>query len=106
EGADLIDIGGESTRPGARPVPPEEEAERVVPVIRELAGRLDLPVSIDTRTPEVARWALAAGASIVNDVSGAADPAMFDVVGESNAGLVLMHMRGDPSTMQGLTDYD
>jgi dihydropteroate synthase len=106
EGADLIDVGGESTRPGAAPVPPDEEAARVVPVVRELAGRLDLPISIDTRRPEVARRALAAGASIVNDVSGAADPAMFDAVGEANAGLVLMHMRGDPTTMQGLTDYD
>jgi dihydropteroate synthase len=106
EGADLLDVGGESTRPGARPVPPDEEAERVVPVIAELARRLDLPISVDTRRPEVARRAMAAGASIVNDVSGAADPAMLGVLGRSNAGLVLMHMRGDPTTMQGLTDYD
>lgn len=105
EGADLIDLGGESTRPGAAEVSAHEEAARVVPVLRALRDALDLPLSVDTRKAAVAREALAAGAQVVNDVSGLADPGMADAVAPSGAGLVLMHMRGTPATMQGLADY-
>jgi dihydropteroate synthase len=106
EGADIVDVGGESTRPGSDPVPSEEEERRTLPVVRRLAAEVDIPISIDTRKPEVARAALDAGASIVNDVSAGSDPRMFDVVRAAGAGLVLMHMRGDPKTMQQHTDYD
>jgi dihydropteroate synthase len=106
EGADLIDVGGESTRPGAEDVPPGVERDRVVPVIRSLSSSVDVPVSIDTRKPEVAEAAVDAGATVVNDVTGAREPRMFDVVRDSGAGLVLMHMRGDPATMRELTDYE
>jgi dihydropteroate synthase len=105
DGADIIDVGGESTRPGSDPVPTEEEIDRVVPVIKRLATEVSIPVSIDTTKREVARAALAAGASIVNDVTGSSDPSMFDVVREAGAGLAVMHMRGTPKTMQELTDY-
>lgn len=105
EGADLIDLGGESTRPGAAEVSADEEAARVVPVLRALRDALGLPLSTDTRKAMVAREALAAGAQVVNDVSGLADAEMADAVAPSGAGLVLMHMRGTPATMQGLTDY-
>ncbi|HEX6039101.1 dihydropteroate synthase [Longimicrobium sp.] len=105
EGADLLDLGGESTRPGATPVSADEEAARVVPVLRALRDALDLPLSVDTRKADVARAALDAGAHVVNDVSGLADPAMAGVVASTDAGLVLMHMRGTPDTMQSLTDY-
>lgn len=106
EGADLIDVGGESTRPGAPPVDAAQELARVLPVLRLLREQLDLPVSIDTRKPEVARAALQEGASIVNDVSALADPEMAHVVAEAGAGLVLMHMRGTPQTMQQDPHYD
>ncbi len=106
DGADVVDVGGESTRPGAEEVPVGEELRRVVPVIERLAAEAGVPVSIDTRKAEVAAGALAAGASIVNDVSGARDPAMFGVVRDAGAGLVLMHMRGDPATMRELTFYE
>jgi len=106
DGADLIDVGGESTRPGAEPVPVDEEASRVVPVIKRLAAEAMVPISIDTRHPEVARAALDAGATVVNDVSGARDPRMFEVAAAAHAGLVMMHMRGDPASMRDLTDYD
>jgi len=106
EGAGIVDIGGESTRPGAVPVDPAEEVARVVPVVRLLRSRLEVPVSIDTRRAEVARAALDAGADIVNDVSALRDPAMARVVAESGAGLVLMHMRGTPATMQDDPVYD
>ncbi|HEX5724636.1 MAG TPA: dihydropteroate synthase [Longimicrobiaceae bacterium] len=99
-GADLIDVGGESTRPGADPVSPDEEAARVLPVIRLLRDALDLPLSVDTRRAAVAREALAAGAHAVNDVSALGDPEMLRAVAESGAGLVLMHMRGTPRDMQ------
>ncbi len=99
EGADLLDVGGESTRPGADPVPEEEELRRVVPVVRE-AARLGVPVSVDTSKAGVARAALEAGAAVVNDVTALGDPAMGPLVAESGAGLVLMHMRGTPRTMQ------
>jgi len=107
EGADLLDVGGESTRPGAEPVGEAEEMRRVVPVVRELAARGGVPVSIDTRRAAVARAALEEGACIVNDVSPVAgDAAMVRVVREAGAGFVLMHMRGTPQTMAGLTEYD
>ena len=106
DGAELVDVGGESTRPGSDVVAPEEEIHRVVPVIRRIVDELpDVPVSIDTRKPAVARAALEGGASIVNDVSAGADPAMFGVVGEAGAGMVLMHMKGEPKTMQDDPSY-
>jgi dihydropteroate synthase len=106
EGADIVDVGGESTRPGASPVPVEVEVDRVVPVISRL--RSDLPdtvVSVDTRRALVAEAALGAGATIVNDVSAGADPAMFDLVRDRGAAIVLMHMRGEPRTMQEAPSY-
>ena len=105
DGADLVDVGGESTRPGSEPVTAEEERERVVPVIKGLAAELDIPISIDTRKPEVAAAAMDAGACIVNDVSGGRAPGMFDLVREAGSGMVLMHMRGEPKDMQQHTDY-
>jgi dihydropteroate synthase len=107
EGADIIDIGGESTRPGAAAVPAEVEAERVVPVIAALARRAPRALlSVDTAKPAVARAALEAGAAIVNDVSGAADPGMLPLVAAAGAAVVLMHRRGTPATMQLDTAYD
>lgn len=105
EGADLVDVGGESTRPGAPPVSAAEEAARVVPVIEALKRELDVLVSVDTRKAEVARLALSAGADVVNDVSGLADPEMADVLTAHDCGAVLMHMRGTPETMDALADY-
>lgn len=105
-GADIVDVGGESTRPGAETVPTDEEAARVLPVIERLAALGRVAVSIDTRKPEVAVAALAAGATIVNDVTGGADPGMFAAVAPAGAAMVLMHMRGDPSTMTSLTHYE
>ena len=107
DGADILDIGGESTRPGSTPVSADEELERVHPVIERLAElHPGVPVSIDTRKAYVAAEALDAGATIVNDVSGGADPAMFDVVRDRGAAVVLMHMQGDPGTMQRAPHYD
>jgi len=100
EGADLIDVGGESSRPGAEPVPEYEELARVVPVVEALAGRISIPISVDTTKPEIARRALAAGAAVINDIRGLADPDLAAIVAESGAGVVLMHMRGTPGTMQ------
>ncbi|MHB8585374.1 MAG: dihydropteroate synthase [Thermoplasmatota archaeon] len=105
EGADILDIGGESTRPGAPDVGAEEELARVLPVIRALRTEISIPLSIDTRKSEVAAACLDAGAAIVNDVSGLRDPAMVDVVASRGAGLVIMHMRGDPQTMQQAPTY-
>lgn len=105
EGAAIIDVGGESTRPGSDPVDPETEWERIGDVVRILAER-ELCVSVDTRHAEVARRALEAGASIVNDVSGFRDPAMVDVVRKSGCGVVVMHMAGEPKTMQDNPSYD
>lgn len=106
EGADLVDIGGESTRPGSDAVPVDDELARVLPVIEGLRhARPDLAISIDTRHAEVAVRALDVGAVVVNDVSGGADPAMFDAVRDTGAGIVLMHMRGDPKTMQDAPRY-
>lgn len=107
EGADVLDVGGESTRPGAEPVNTDDEIARVVPVIERLVATLShLPLSVDTRKPEVAAAALAAGACIVNDVGAGKEPGMFEVVGETGAGMVLMHMRGEPTTMQLEPTYD
>jgi dihydropteroate synthase len=107
QGADLLDIGGESTRPGSQAVPAEEELRRVVPVIEALAAQLGVPLSIDTSKAEVARHCLAAGARIVNDVTALrGDPAMSDVVRASRAGVLLMHMQGTPATMQDAPHYD
>lgn len=107
QGADLIDIGGESTRPNATPVPEEEELRRVMPVLERLAGRLEVPVSIDTMKPAVARAALEAGVSIVNDVAAnREDPEMLRVAAGSGAAYVCMHMRGTPQTMQSQASYE
>jgi len=106
EGADLVDVGGESTRPGAAPVPDDEELGRVVPVIAALRARgFPLPISIDTRKAAVARAALDAGADLVNDVSGLADPSLARVVAEAGAPIVLMHSRGTPEDMQRRAVY-
>ena len=105
DGADILDVGGESTRPGSDPVPVEVELDRVIPVIKRLVAEVDLPVSVDTRRTAVARAALDVGAAIVNDVTSGSDPSMFEAVREARAGIVLMHMRGEPKTMQQLTDY-
>jgi dihydropteroate synthase len=100
-GADIIDIGGESTRPGASPVSLEEESRRVVPVIEKLALRLKIPLSIDTTKSAVAKRAIEAGASIINDVSGLTlDPEMFSIAATGKAGVVIMHAKGTPRTMQ------
>jgi len=106
QGADLIDVGGESTRPGAPPVSEADETERVVPVIRALAQRTPVPISIDTRRSSVAEAALQAGATVVNDVSGFRhDPQMCFLLGELQPVAVAMHMRGSPADMQTRTDY-
>jgi dihydropteroate synthase len=107
EGADILDIGGESTRPGAEAVSLDEELRRVIPVVRALASATGCVISVDTRKAEVARQALGAGARIVNDVSAlTGDPRMAEVVAAAGAGLVLMHMRGTPETMQADPRYD
>ena len=106
DGADLVDVGGESTRPGSDPVSVEEERRRVVPIVERLAEELDTPISIDTRKAEVAAAAVEAAATIVNDVTAGGDPEMFDVVRESGAAIVLMHMKGEPKTMQEAPHYD
>lgn len=101
DGADIIDIGGESTRPGSDPVSPEEELRRVLPVIRQLVGKVNVPISVDTMKAEVAREALREGAEIINDVSAFGhDGAMGDVIAQSGAAVILMHMRGTPKGMQ------
>ncbi len=105
QGADIIDVGGESTRPGAEPVSVVEEMSRVVPVISDLVSQ-GVVVSIDTTKAEVASAAIAAGARIVNDVSALADPAMAAFCAETGVGVVLMHMQGEPLTMQDEPHYD
>jgi len=104
QGADMLDVGGESTRPGAEPVGVQEEIERTVPVVRAFV-REGVVVSIDTRRPEVARAALEAGAHAVNDVSGMSDDRMLELCRTHGAGACAMHMRGDPRTMQELPEY-
>lgn len=106
EGADIIDVGGESTRPGSDPVSVGEELDRVVFVIETLASKIPVPISIDTRNAEVARAALEAGAVIVNDVSGGRNPEMLEAVRLAGGGMVLMHMLGEPKTMQEAPHYD
>lgn len=106
EGADLIDVGGESTRPGAAEISLQQELDRVIPVVEALARRVDLPVSVDTSKSQVARAAVEAGAEFVNDISGLAfDAEMAGVVAETGAGLFVMHTRGRPDRMQDDTDY-
>jgi dihydropteroate synthase len=105
-GADVLDVGGESTRPGAEPVEEAEERRRVLPVVSRLAASAGVPVSVDTRKATVAAAALEAGATIVNDVAAGTDPDMFRVVIDAGAGLVVMHMQGDPRTMQHAPSYD
>jgi dihydropteroate synthase len=106
-GADLLDVGGESTRPGAEPVASAEELRRVVPVVEALAAGGAVPISIDTSKAVVAEAALRAGATVVNDVTGGrADPDLFGVVADADAALVVMHMQGEPRTMQLAPHYD
>jgi len=106
QGADIIDIGGESTRPGADPVPAAEEWARIAPVLDEVVARVKVPVSVDTYKSAVARLALGAGASLVNDVSGLRhDPTVATVVAEAKGALVLMHSRGRSKTMYAESDY-
>jgi dihydropteroate synthase len=106
EGADLLDIGGESTRPGSTSIPLEEELRRVIPVIERVAQRVATPISIDTTKAEVARRALAAGAAIVNDISGLTrEAAMLSVCAEAKSGVICMHMQGTPQTMQADPRY-
>jgi len=105
EGAALVDVGGESTRPGAPPVAVEEELRRVIPVIEALAARLPVPISVDTGKPEVMREALRAGAGMINDVYGFRNPGTLDAVAGSRAALCVMHMQGEPRTMQKAPQY-
>ena len=106
QGANIIDIGAESTRPGAPLVSADEELRRLLPVLKQLAGRVQVPISIDTWKAPVAEAALSAGAEIINDISGLTfDPALAEVVARHRAGLVLMHTRGTPATMQQETGY-
>ena len=107
EGADLLDIGAESTRPGAVPVDEREECRRLIPVVAAVAKAVSVPISVDTSKAEVARAAIDAGAVMVNDVTALrGDGAMVDVVAEAGVGLVLMHMQGTPETMQKAPRYD
>jgi dihydropteroate synthase len=107
EGADIIDVGGESTRPGAEPISADDERARVLPVLEALRGRLTVPVSIDTYKADVARAAIAAGAAIVNDVSGLRhDPSLARAVAETGAALILMHTRGRSATMYAEAVYE
>lgn len=105
EGADIIDVGGESTRPGSEAVSLEDELARVIPVIQALAKRWDGIVSVDTSKAEVARAALAVGATLINDITGLRDPAMIEVCAASHCGIVVMHMKGTPKTMQEAPVY-
>jgi len=105
DGADILDVGGESTRPGAASVTADEESRRVLPVVKRLAAA-NARVSVDTHKASVAAEALEAGACIVNDVTAGRDPAMFRVVAAAGAGLILMHMQGEPRTMQQAPTYD
>ena len=107
DGADLIDIGGESTRPGADAISADEELSRVLPVVRALQGRLRVPISIDTYKADVARAAVSSGAAIVNDVSGLRrDPALARAVADTGAALILMHTRGSSQTMDAAAEYE
>lgn len=105
EGVDILDIGGESTRPGAAPVPVEQELARIIPVLRGLRG-LDVPISIDTVKTEVMRAALDEGAAIINDITALSAPGALELVAASDAGVCLMHMQGEPRTMQAAPHYE
>jgi dihydropteroate synthase len=107
DGADIIDVGGESTRPGAEPIAADEELRRVIPVIEKLRTKIDVPISIDTSKTEVALAAIQAGASIVNDVTGGrGDEGMLPLIAETKSALIIMHMQGTPRTMQKQPRYD
>jgi dihydropteroate synthase len=106
QGADILDIGGESTRPGATPVPLEEELRRVIPVVEALASKAGVPISVDTYKPEVMKAAIAAGASIINDVFALTEPGALAAVAGSKVGVCLMHSQGTPQTMQLDPKYD
>jgi dihydropteroate synthase len=106
EGAAIIDVGGESTRPGAAPVPIEEELRRVIPVIEQLRSRVDVPISIDTRRAKVMRAALAVGADMVNDVNALQELEAMHAVANTDAAVCLMHMQGDPGSMQQAPHYN
>ncbi len=106
DGAHIVDIGGESTRPGSRGISADEELDRVIPVIKEASKRIDIPISIDTSKSEVAEAAIISGASLINDVTGLrSDPRMARVAAESGAGVIIMHMKGEPRTMQENPTY-
>ncbi|UCD50179.1 MAG: dihydropteroate synthase [Phycisphaerales bacterium] len=106
EGAAIIDVGGESTRPGSQSVPPAEQIHRVAPVIAGLARQVEVPISIDTSDPDVARAALEAGAAIINDITALADEGLACLAAEAQVPVVLMHMQGTPATMQSEPQYD
>jgi dihydropteroate synthase len=106
QGADLLDIGGESSRPGSDSLPAKEELERILPVIEGVVGEVRVPISVDTCKPEVAGKVLDMGAHIINDITGLADPDLAGIVAEHGAGIVIMHMQGTPSTMQKDPRYD
>lgn len=106
EGADILDIGGESTRPGSTPVGLEEELRRVLPVIEALASRTSVPISIDTFKPEVMRAAVAAGAGMINDIHALRQPGALDAAADTGVPVVLMHMQGEPGSMQADPQYD
>jgi len=100
DGADIIDIGGESSKPGSIPVSAEEELRRVLPVIKILSKKLEIPISVDTYKPEVADAALRAGAKMINDITGLTNPDMLKVAAKKNTPVIIMHMQGEPKTMQ------
>jgi dihydropteroate synthase len=106
DGADILDVGGESSRPGSDPVSAQEELDRIGPVIEELARTVEARLSVDTYKPSVAAECLGLGATMVNDITGLQDPEMIRVVAEHRAGAVIMHMRGRPKTMQDDVAYD
>ncbi len=105
EGADILDIGGESSRPGSAPVPLEEERRRVLPVLKEAVG-LGVPVSVDTTKPELMREVVDTGAAMINDISALGSPGAIDVIARSDAGICLMHMQGNPAEMQRAPNYE
>lgn len=105
EGADIIDVGGESSRPGSKAITVEEELQRVLPVVTQLAKEISVPISIDTKKPEVANACLEAGATIVNDISGLSDNSMAKIAAKHNATVVIMHMQGSPESMQNKPQY-